>query len=109
MIKIYNKLVRDKIPEIIKNNGGTPKIRILEDGEYKLELKKKLSEECREVIDANGSEDMLEELADVLEVIKALSELEKKTLEDIILISNQKVLKRGAFNDKIYLESVEEN
>ena len=45
MIKNYNKLVRDNIPDIIKNNGGEPIIRILDDSEYKSELEKKLYEE----------------------------------------------------------------
>ena len=49
-MKTYNKLVRDKIPEIIKNNGGEPTCRILSDGEFKSELEKKLFEEYNEVI-----------------------------------------------------------
>ena len=52
MEKIYNKLVRDNIPEIIINNGEHPITRILNDEEYKLELEKKLFEEVREIIDA---------------------------------------------------------
>jgi len=101
----YNKLVRDKIPEIIKNNGEEPIIRILDDIEYKKELEKKLFEEYNEVIESSNK-DRLEELADMLEVMKCLAELEGKTIEDIIEISNDKNLKRGSFKDKIYLEKV---
>ena len=105
MEKTYNKLVRDNIPNIIKNNGETPIIRILTNEEYKQELEKKLYEEYQEVLESSG-EDRVEELADMLEVIKALAKLENKDLEDIINIANQKNSKRGSFNDKIFLEKV---
>lgn len=101
--KQYQKLVRDKIPEIIKNNNETPIIRTLNNKEYIKELEKKLYEEYIEVLSAKGN-DKLEELADMLEVISALAQSENKTLDDIIKIANNKKDKRGAFNDKIYLE-----
>ena len=105
MDKIYNKLVRDKIPDIIKSNGEKPVIKVLNEDEYKKELEKKLYEEYNEVISASG-QDRLEELADMLEVIAALAKIEGKTLEDVSLIAHQKVLKRGSFNNRIYLEKV---
>lgn len=74
----YNKLVRDKIPEIIKNNNETPVTRILSDDEYKIELEKKLLEEYYEVIEATGK-NRLEEIADMLEVMIALANLENAT------------------------------
>lgn len=77
----------------------------MSDDEYKNELEKKLYEEYQEVIEATG-EDRIEELADMLEVMKALAKLENKTLEDIINTSEQKNKKRGAFNEKIFLEKV---
>ena len=101
----YNKLVRDKIPSIITNNGEIPVTRILNDEEYKIELERKLYEEYQEVINSNDK-DRLEELADMIEVIKALANLEGKNLQDIILIAEQKREKRGGFKDKIYLERV---
>ena len=64
MKQLYNKLVRDKIPNIIKNNGGEPYTRILSNDEYIENLKKKLIEECNEVVSAKAKEDTLEELAE---------------------------------------------
>ena len=104
MDKIYNKLVRDNIPDIIKNNGENPIISILDDKLYKEELEKKLYEEYKEVIEASGS-DRIEEL-DMLEVIIALAKLESKTLDDIIEVAKEKVKKRGSFGKKIFLEKV---
>ena len=105
MEKIYNKLVRDKIPEIIKNNGEIPIIKTLDESEYKEELEKKLYEEYQEVLDASN-EERLEELADMLEIIRALAKIENKNLNDIIAIADKKNKKRGSFEEKIYLEKV---
>ena len=103
---MYKKLVRDKIPEIIKANGETPITRILSDAEYKEELEKKLHEEYLEVLEAEG-ENRIEELADMLEVMEALASVENKTLEDVLSVKAKKQEKRVAFKEKIYLEGVE--
>ena len=108
MERVYNKLVRDNIPDIIKDKGEEPVIRILNDDEYKIELEKKLYEEYQEVISASGV-DRLEELADMLEVIRALAKLENNDLNDIIKIADEKNIKRGSFNNKIFLERVIES
>ena len=105
MEQIYNKLVRDKIPEIIKSNGEEPITRFLTDDEYKIELEKKLNEEYQEVLNATGK-DRIEELADMLEIIKYLAKLENTTLEEVIAISEEKGSKRGTFENKIFLEKV---
>ena len=102
---IYNKLVRDKIPNIIEEKGETPVVKVLDEINYKKELEKKLYEEYKEVIEANGDE-RIEELADMLEVIRALACLENKNLNDIIEKADKKSEKRGAFNQKIFLEKV---
>ena len=108
MERVYNKLVRDKIPEIIEGKNETPVTRILNDDEYKLELEKKLYEEYKEVIESSG-EDRLFELADMIEVIKSLALLSGKTLEYIIELANGKRNKRGGFEKKIFLEKVIES
>lgn len=105
MERVYNKLVRDRIPEIIISKGEKPVTRVLNESEYKTELEKKLLEEYNEVIEATGT-DRVEELADMIEVIRALGNLENVAIEDIIKIADEKNEKRGAFNDKIFLEKV---
>ncbi len=105
MERIYNKLVRDRIPEIIKAKGETPIVRTLNDIDYKSELEKKLYEEYNEVLEASEDE-RIEELADMLEIIRALAKLENKNLNDVIAIADQKAEKRGAFEEKIFLEKV---
>lgn len=104
MEKIYNKLVRDKIPEIIENDGERPVVRVLNDDEYRIELEKKLKEEYEEVLSANGKEERLEELADMLEVIRALALLEDKDIQSVINIMDKKREKRGGFTKKLFLE-----
>lgn len=109
METVYNKLVRDNIPEIIKyNNDGEAVIRILSDEEYKKALEDKLYEEYQEVLESSG-EDRVEELADMLEIMISLAKLEKSNLEKIIEIAKKKKAKRGGFDKKLYLEKVVKN
>ena len=105
MMQIYNKLVRDNIPKIITSNGEVPITRVLSDDEYKKCLEDKLYEEYKEVIESSGTA-RLEELADVLEIIRAMALLENSSLEEIIKIADNKRDKRGSFNRKIFLEKV---
>lgn len=105
MERVYNKLVRDNIPEIIKAKGEEPITRELDLNEYKHALETKLKEECQEVITASGDE-RIEEIADALEVLKALAKLEGATLEDVIVVADRKNAKRGAFEKRIFLEKV---
>lgn len=106
MEKVYNKLVRDNIPNIIRNNGNEPITKILSDEEYKVELEKKLYEEYNEVLNATETNDRIEELADMLEIISSLAKLENKTLNDVIEVAKSKNIKRGGFEEKIFLEKV---
>lgn len=103
MEKIYNKLVRDNIPEIIISNGEDPVTRVLSCDEYRDELYKKLNEECTEVINSKNCDEMLEELADVLEVIKSIALLYGKDIDYVSEIANKKRIKRGGFEKKIFL------
>ncbi|MBQ4542288.1 MAG: nucleoside triphosphate pyrophosphohydrolase [Clostridia bacterium] len=103
MEKIFNKLVRDKIPEIIEANGEIARCRILDKQEFKAELEKKLFEEYNEVLESAGNE-RVEELADMLEILKALAEVEGSNLEQVIQVAEEKAKKRGAFEKRIFLE-----
>ena len=102
----YNKLVRDRIPEIIAEDNREPKTRILSEEEYVTELERKLREECEEVVEAgdgDSAEHRLEELGDVLEVLIALAKVDHFSLDDIIYTAEQKRKKRGGFDKRIYL------
>lgn len=108
MKKIYRKLVRDLIPDIIRKDGSQPELRILGEAEYVTELKKKFQEELDEYLAAETPEKRSEEMADIFEVITALNEAEGRSLESVIEVQKKKREKRGGFKDKIFLESVEE-
>lgn len=99
---IYNKLVRDKIPEIIKKNGEKPKTRILEDIEYKKRLDEKLQEEVAEYL----KDDNVEEIADIYEVITAILKYKGVTFEEFEKVALEKRVKKGGFEQKIFLEDV---
>lgn len=102
-MKIYNKLVRDNIPQIMVNNGASPVTRILDNEEYISELNRKILEEVHEYLESGE----IEELADIEEIIRAILTFKGVSLEEFDNVRNQKVLKRGAFNKRIYLEREE--
>ncbi len=102
-MKIYNKLVRDKIPDIIKAEGKSVKIKKLNNEEYRIELNKKLQEEVQEYLEDNN----VEELADIVEVVYGILNSMDVTIQDFENVRKSKVAKRGAFKDKIFLEEAE--
>jgi predicted house-cleaning noncanonical NTP pyrophosphatase (MazG superfamily) len=104
-MKVYNKLVRDKIPEIILADNCTPITRILSDEEYLKELNIKLREELEEYQESSS----IEELADMMEVMLGILDVKGVPFNDFEVIRKEKVSKRGTFKKKIYLESVENN
>jgi predicted house-cleaning noncanonical NTP pyrophosphatase (MazG superfamily) len=101
--KVFNKLVRDKIPAICEADGSTALTRILSDEEYLSKLTDKLLEEAHEV----QAEPCLEELADVMEVVKALGNELGVTMEEIETARQKKSDERGGFEDRIFLISTE--
>ncbi len=94
------KLVRDRIPEIIQEDGKTPIIRIVDEEEYVRELDRKLYEEVEEYR-ADGS---IEEMADVLEVLQAICIARGYTLQQLEEVRRKKAAERGGFKKRIYWE-----
>lgn len=92
------KLVRDKIPQIIKAAGKTPIIEILSDENYLKELDKKLNEEVAEY----QADKSIEEMADILEVLYAICEARGYSVEQLMQVKAKKQEERGGFADKIY-------
>lgn len=99
---MYNKLVRDRIPEIIRADGKRLKSHVLSDEEHLEALLKKLKEECAELVAARN----VEELADVHEVLRALAEALDVTPEELEKVRKHKASRRGGFKQKIFLEEV---
>lgn len=99
---VYNKLVRDRIPEIIENDGKTCRIEILTDEDYIKKVDEKLDEELAEY----HKDQNIEELADLMEVIYAAAIARGYSVEELEAVRQKKVQKRGAFAKKILLKEV---
>ncbi len=98
----YDKLVRDKIPEIIQQAGKRAEIEILDENQFEGYLKQKLEEEVAEFLEA----DDIEELADLLEVIKAILNIKGISFFELEEIRKNKADARGGFSQKIKLTKV---
>lgn len=105
---VHNKLVRDKIPEVIEKSGKQYRIRTLNDHEYIIELKKKLGEEVEEYLNAKNDVEAVEELADVLQLIHALAKIHNSNIDQVETIRIDKANKRGGFQDRVFLIDVDD-
>ncbi|MEW9554088.1 phosphoribosyl-ATP pyrophosphohydrolase [Nonomuraea sp. NPDC050783] len=97
------KLVRDKIPDIIRRSGKEPAVTALDDSDYRKALLTKLFEEVEELREASPSE-VAEEIADVYEVLRALATVQGHDWSVIEKIAADKREERGAFHHRLYLE-----
>ena len=104
----YNKLVRDKIPQIIENTGKKFSTEILNDQDYIKYLKEKSYEELEEYCASKSNEEAIEELADLLEIIQALAKHHESSIEEVESVRKEKAEKRGGFEEKIFLIEVED-
>jgi predicted house-cleaning noncanonical NTP pyrophosphatase (MazG superfamily) len=103
----YNKLVRNQIPDIIAAAGSQPSTRVLDQASYQRALRPKLLEEAQEAETASD-EQLASELADVLEMLRALTEAHDMKWEDIELQASRKRAERGGFDRRIFLEHVDQ-
>ncbi len=98
----YRKLVRDRIPEIIEAGGKRCDCAVLSDEEYLVMLDEKLNEELREYQESKS----MEELADLLEVIRAVAAARGSSMEAVEALRREKAAKRGGFEKKLLLTAV---
>ncbi len=105
MEKIYKKLIRDKVPQIMEAKGLIFETKILNEKEYQKALIEKLKEEMQELLDAK-EDSFLEEMADVMEVLRALLKMKGKTILHLEEMRKEKYEKNGGFEKKIFLEKV---
>ena len=98
------KLVRDRIPEMIRASGRAPDISVLDADAFEAALHDKLLEEAAELRDAHGRADVLGEAADVFEVLSALASLHGFTLDDVLEAAECKAAERGAFRERLWLD-----
>ena len=100
--RVYNKLVRDSIPDIIQEKGETPVFRTLDDGEFARCLEEKLREEVEEFL----TEKSLGELGDILEVLEELAHSLGWTDREIRQAKDEKAQRNGVFRERLFLEKV---
>ena len=98
MVK-YNKAIRDKIPEIIKNSGNNCNVKKLTDDEFLIEIEAKLREELEEYFQSKS----VEELADIIEVVNRISVLRGVSEEELEKIRERKSIERGKFDKNLFL------
>ena len=103
MRKNYDKAVRDKIPDIIKESGNSCNVKKLSNDEFLPELEKKLREEVEEYLESKS----VEELADAIEVIYRIAELKGTSKEKLEMLREEKASKRGKFNENLFLVDAE--
>lgn len=106
-MKVYNKLVRDNIPKIITEEGLKANARVLNEKEFSDALYEKMIEEATELKLAKTKKEIIEELADLYEVIEELLIINKIDIAEIDKVRVKKNFKKGTFENRIFLENVE--
>lgn len=99
----YNKLIRDKIPEKIKKSGGDFKARKLKPKEFEKELIKKTGEEADGLLAAKSKKKLIEELADVMDIIQEIKKLKGITAQQIKRAQKESAKTKGGFKKKLFL------
>lgn len=99
----YNKLVRDKIPEVIEKSGGIYEIKKLKKAEFERELIKKVGEEATGLLSAKNKKELTSELADIVDVLEEIKKLKKISAQEIKKARKAGFAKKGGFKKKIFL------
>jgi len=98
---VGGKLVRDKIPQLMRADGCDPNVETLDDDRFETALRTKLLEETNEFL-ADGR---VEELADLLEVIRALADRRGLTMDNLERVRLEKRARRGGFEERFFLRA----
>ncbi len=99
----YNKLCRDKVPDIIRAKGFECEVREVDHDEYKREIIRKVFEEASGVSNHSGRSGLLKELADLLITIDAVKKEYDLTAEEIQAAVDASVEDKGGYEDRLYL------
>lgn len=105
-MQVYNKLVRDLIPNIIRESGSECDVRTLSEREFKRALVTKVVEEGQELMQASNKHEMIDELGDLYEVIETLMMVYKIDKREIDNYRIKKNMTKGGFEDRVFLEKV---
>jgi predicted house-cleaning noncanonical NTP pyrophosphatase (MazG superfamily) len=108
-VKIYNKLIRDKIPQLLDSNSVSYEVSELDHEQYMKKLNEKLVEELDEYRLATTKVEQIEELADLVEVIYAIAAHKGVSIKDFDAVRIKKKEKRGGFEKKLLLVSTEDS
>ncbi len=103
----YNKLVRDKMVERSEATGSIVHWKKLDDKEFEQALRIKCMEEAEEIFSAQTKGALIEELADMLEIIHAFCDMYQVTLKDVVEIQEKKYQERGSFKDHIFISTAD--
>lgn len=105
-MQVYNKLVRDKIPSIIKGEGKECVTRVLTEREFKRALVTKVVEEGQELMQASNRHELVDELGDLYELIEKIMMIYKVDKHEIDAHRIKKNMSKGGFDERIFLETV---
>jgi len=100
---LYNKLIRDRIPEITESDGWISETKVLNSKDFLLELKKKILEEAKELNEGKAKENLIEELADIQEIIDTILSEKKIKISEFKKAQAEKRKKRGGFKKRLFL------
>lgn len=100
----YRKLIRDAIPAKIRSKGADCETRVLSDAEFETALCKKVGEEASALPNVASQEELVEELADVLDVIEELKRVCGITDSALMVAQEKNMKKKGGFKEKLFLE-----